>query len=65
MTENYLTDLVQIDVNLSPVSTTVSGEEVDESEDIRLVCSSSGARPAAEITWYNGSLSNPLVHPLE
>ena len=63
--EKYLTAFVQIDVNLRPVSTVVSGEKeyVEEGEEFSLVCSSSGARPAAEITWYNGSLSNPLVQP--
>ena len=63
--EIYLTAFVQIDLNIRPVSTVISGEKevVDEGDDIHLVCSSGGARPAAVITWYNGSLSNPLILP--
>ena len=60
--EKYMTGFVQIDVNLPSVSIVISGplEEVREGEQIHLACSSGGARPAAVLSWYNGSLDNPL-----
>ena len=64
--DKYLTASVQLDVYLPPVSTILTGDDgqgVDEGEDVHLVCSSGGARPAAVISWYNGSLSTPLISP--
>ena len=63
--EDYMTAEVQVDVNLRPISTVISveQEDIEEGSSVRLVCRSAGARPAACVTWYNGSLSTPLIQP--
>ena len=52
-----LTAFVQIDVNLRPFSTVITGNHVGIREGVPsvFVCVSRGARPGAVITWYNGS----------
>ncbi|CAB3363001.1 Hypothetical predicted protein [Cloeon dipterum] len=48
---------VEIDVNVRPLRLDLSGveEHVHEGTEVVLSCHVSGARPAANITWYNGS----------
>nr|XP_053643781.1 hemicentin-1-like [Cherax quadricarinatus] len=49
---------VTIDLNVPPVSVTVTGAETAtyEGEEVTLTCVVKGARPAASITWLNGSV---------
>ncbi|CAB4061168.1 unnamed protein product [Lepeophtheirus salmonis] len=55
--DNPMSSSVQVDVNLRPLNTEVIGsdEPILESSTVTLMCRTIGARPAAVITWYNGS----------
>ncbi|XP_023231939.1 titin-like isoform X2 [Centruroides sculpturatus] len=48
---------VEVDLNVKPISLEISGptEPVQEGDIISLNCTVEGAKPAAEITWYNES----------
>ena len=63
-----LTAFVQIDVNLRPFSTVITGNHVGIREGVPsvFVCISKGARPGAVITWYNDSaaLVDTENHPV-
>jgi len=52
-----LSTSVQVDVNLRPFRTEVIGAErpLEEGSMVSLMCRTWGARPAAVITWFNGS----------
>jgi len=52
-----LSTSVQVDVNLRPYRTDVvgAGRAVEEGTPLSLMCRTWGARPAAVITWFNGS----------
>ena len=54
-----------MDVNLRPILIVISveQEDVEEGSSICLVCRSAGAQPVACVTWYNGSLSTPIIQP--
>ncbi|TRY71608.1 hypothetical protein TCAL_03134, partial [Tigriopus californicus] len=49
---------VQLDVNLRPESTSIIGanDPVQDGSVVTLMCRAQGARPAALITWYNGTV---------
>uniref|UniRef100_A0A1B6E6D7 Ig-like domain-containing protein n=1 Tax=Clastoptera arizonana TaxID=38151 RepID=A0A1B6E6D7_9HEMI len=51
---------VELDVNVRPLSLNLTGVEhhVVQGTKVLLQCSVTGARPAANITWYNGT--NPI-----
>lgn len=55
-----LSATVQLDVNLRPFATEITGAEtpVEEGSAVSLLCRTNGSRPAAVLTWYNGS--NPF-----
>jgi len=55
--EEPLSTSVQVDVNLRPYQTKVTGAEEphEEGSVVTLFCRTWGARPAAVITWFNGS----------
>ncbi|GAB6028139.1 hypothetical protein CHUAL_002353 [Chamberlinius hualienensis] len=58
--DKALTSWVETDVFVPPVDLNLTDKpEANEGEDISLTCVTSGARPAAKITWYNGS--EPLM----
>lgn len=48
---------IEIDVHIRPTKISVSGVEyhVTQGTEITLECSVLGARPAANVTWYNGT----------
>ena len=56
-----LVSSVQLDVSLRPDSLAISGaeRELEAGAVVSLVCVASAARPAAVLTWYNGSALFP------
>ena len=59
--ETPLTSSVQLDVSLRPNYVKISGGEIayKANDEVRLTCVSRGARPAAVLTWFNGSSLYP------
>ena len=52
-----LISAIQLDVSLRPQAVKIGGAEaaVEAGDVVSLLCSASGARPAAVLTWYNGT----------
>ncbi|XP_059487909.1 uncharacterized protein LOC132203822 isoform X10 [Neocloeon triangulifer] len=52
-----LTASIEVDVNVRPLRLDLSGveEHVHEGTEVVLTCQVTGARPAANITWFNGT----------
>jgi len=52
---------VQLDISLRPETVKISGGEVTlrQGGEVRLTCLAAGSRPAAVLTWFNGSSLYP------